>query len=170
MGYNSNGQMDTVHSAFRAGWFMFGGDPVSGGNTLIAGHNRYSGRYGYFSVIKDKMVPGDMVIVELQNGDYCYYVVDSIEQYPYDEVPDWIMNTGGEARLTLITCLGDYSSLIHTSRHRVIAICHPVYFQTDSDNTPAPEDTPIPGDTPNPGDTQIPEYTPAPTGDRCRGS
>lgn len=129
VGYNSNGQMDTSHSAFRAAWFMYGGDPAHGGNTIIAGHNRYSGKMGYFSIIqKGKLVSGDIVIVEMYNGEFAYYQVDTVNTYPYDEVPKTVMSTAGNPRLTLITCLGDYSSLIHTSRHRVIAICYPVVF------------------------------------------
>ncbi|MBR0157169.1 MAG: class F sortase [Clostridia bacterium] len=144
VGYNSKGQMDTVHSAFRAGWFMYGGDPVHGGNTLIAGHNRYSGRKGWFSLIQEgKIQPGDVVVVELNSGDYTYFMVDFVERYEYDAVPDEIMNTGGRPRLTLITCYGDYDSSIHTSRHRVIAVCYPVYLNDNGGNTTAaPTDPP----------------------------
>ncbi len=145
VGYNSHGQMDTVHSAFRAGWFMYGGDPVHGGNTLIAGHNRYSGRKGWFSLIQEgKIQPGDVVVVELNSGDYTYFMVDSVTTYEYDAVPDEVMNTGGRPRLTLITCLGDYSSVIHTSRHRVIAVCYPVYLNENGNGaaTAAPTDPP----------------------------
>ena len=165
VGYNANGQMDTVRSAFRAGWFMYGGDPVRGGNTLIAGHNRYSGRLGYFSVIKDKMLPGDIVIVEMQNGEYAYYAVDTITEYPYDAVPDSVMNIYGRPRLTLITCLGDYSSVIHTSRHRVIAVCYPVYFgENNGTGSGQPEATPEPVITSEPVITPEPAVTPVPEG------
>lgn len=169
VGYNSAGHMDTVHSAFRAGWFQYGGDPARGGNTLIAGHNRYSGRMGYFSIIKD-MQAGDYVIVELQNGQYAYYVVDSVTEYPYDAVPDEVMNTGGQARLTLITCKGDYSSIIHTSRTRIIAVCYPVFF--GGGETEAPEETPeytpdfTPDFTPEPALTPEPTEVPGPDNTR----
>ena len=128
VGYNGAGQMDVVRTAFRAGWFFHGGDPVHGGNTLIAGHNKYSGKLGYFAIVKDSLKEGDDVIVEMNNGEYAYYKVSSIGRYEYDKVPEWIMNVGGDARLTLITCYGDYSSAIGTSRHRVIAICYPVEY------------------------------------------
>lgn len=140
VGLDSNGQMYVVKSAFRAGWYKNSGDPIHGGNIIIAGHNRYSSKLGYFSIIKDRMKVGDMVILEMHNGEYAYYMVESIEQYPYDDVPDSVMTTGGKNRLTLITCLGDYSFLIHTSRHRVIAICAPVVFER-SDREPPPNET-----------------------------
>ena len=107
------------------------------------------------------MQPGDIVIVEMQNGSYAYYMVNSITQYPYDEVPNEVMNTGGAPRLTLITCLGDYSSIIHTSRHRVIAVCTPVFFSApDSNQTDEPIQTPEPADTQQPDGDARPEQTP----------
>ena len=153
VGYNSQGQMDTVRSAFRAGWFMKGGDPVHGGNVLIAAHNRYSGQLGYFSIIKDKLQPGDIVIIETQSGDYYYYVIDSITEYDYDAVPSEVMTTGGEPRLTLITCKGDYSQLIHTSRTRIIAVCHPIYFGEGGQETQSPSMTAVPHITSDPSVT-----------------
>lgn len=126
VGLNWKGQMATVHSALKAGWFYESGTPVKGGNTIIAGHNKYSGKLGYFSVIKDKMQPGDQVIIQMRSGGFAFYLVESVETWPHDEVPDYVMQTQGEDRLTLITCKGDYSGSLGTSRHRVIAICKPV--------------------------------------------
>lgn len=125
VGLNGKGQMDTVRHWAKAGWFYAGGTPVKGGNTIIAGHNKYRGHLGYFSIIKDKMQPGDQVIVQMRNGEYAFYYVEAIEIWRYDEVPDYVMQTYGESRLTLITCKGDYSGQLGTSRHRVIAICKP---------------------------------------------
>lgn len=125
VGYNWRGEMATVRSPFRAGWLKYSGDPVTGGNVILAGHNRYSGKLGYFSVVKDKLQPGDQVIVKMQNGEYAYYIVESINQYHYQHVPWEVMQHDGESRLTLITCLGDFSSSAGTSMHRVVAVCRP---------------------------------------------
>ena len=54
----------------------------------------------------------------------------SVTTYPHDGVPWSVMDTGGEPRLTLITCLGDFDSSIGSSKHRVIAVCHPITFDT----------------------------------------
>lgn len=126
VGLNWKGQMDTVRHWAKAGWFYASGTPVKGGNIIIAGHNKYKGHLGYFAVIKDKMQPGDQVMVQMRNGEYAFYFVEVIETWRYDEVPDYVMRIKGEDRLTLITCKGDYSGQIGTSRHRVVAICKPV--------------------------------------------
>lgn len=166
VGYNQYGQMAVVQSAYVAGWFRYGGDPVHGGNTLIAGHIRHKGRYGYFSIIRDGLQPGEYVIVEMQNGQFAYYVVDRIEAYVYYDVPDSIMTTGGQPRLTLITCMDDYSAYYGTSLHRIFAICYPVYFEnpnpTDPPATEAPVQTPDIEVTPEPERTEEPDSTEEP--------
>ena len=170
VGYNQYGQMAVVQSAYIAGWFMYGGDPVRGGNTLIAGHIRHKGKYGYFSIVRDMLRPGDNVIVEMQNGQCAYYVVARIEEHMYNNVPNEIMNTGGSRRLTLITCKDDYSSYYGTSMHRVFAICYPVYVDpAQPPSTEPPEATPYIEPTPyieatlEPERTEEPSETPEPT-------
>ena len=172
VGYNQYGHMAVVQSAYIAGWFMYGGDPVRGGNTLIAGHIRHKGKYGYFSIVRDKLKPGDSVIVEMQNGQLAYYVVGRIEEHMYNNVPSEIMNTGGTRRLTLITCKDDYSSYYGTSMHRVFAICYPVYVDPAPSQpqtteppaaTPYVEATPYIEVTPEPERTDEPGETPEPT-------
>lgn len=165
VGYNRYGQMAVVQSAYTAGWFRYGGDPVRGGNTLIAGHIRHKGKYGYFSIVRDKLKQGDYVIVEMQNGQYAYYVVSSIEKYVYNNVPSAIMTTGGSPRLTLITCMDDYSSYHGTSLHRVFAICYPVYFEDPNATEPPktePPSTPVIEVTPKPEQTAVPSETTEP--------
>ena len=166
VGYNQYGHMAVVQSAYIAGWFMYGGDPVRGGNTLIAGHIRHKGKYGYFSVVRDMLKPGDNVIVEMQNGQFAYYVVARVEEHMYNNVPDEIMNTGGSRRLTLITCKDDYSAYYGTSMHRCFAICYPVYVDpvpTQPPSTQPPEATPHIEVTPEPERTDEPGETPEPT-------
>lgn len=172
VGYNQYGQMAVVQSAYIAGWFMYGGDPVRGGNTLIAGHIRHKGKYGYFSIVRDMLKPGDNVIVEMQNGQFAYYVVGRVEEHMYNNVPSEIMNTGGSRRLTLITCKDDYSSYYGTSMHRCFAICYPVYVDPAPAQPPAtqppeatqlPEATPHIEATPEPEQTEEPSETPEPT-------
>lgn len=124
VGYTASGGMATVGSATKAGWFKYSSFPNQDGNCIIAGHNRYKGQKGLFSVVK-QLQPGDRIIVEMASGEAAFYFVQSVDEYPYQEVPGHVMQLGGERRLTLITCKGDYDSGQHTSRTRVVAICVP---------------------------------------------
>lgn len=131
VGFNWKGQMATVRAHNRAAWLKTSGTPSEGGNIILAGHNKYSGKLGYFDVVKSKLKVGDIIILEDAHGDYYYYAVTSIDIYLYNEVPASVMQTGGEARLTLITCKGDFDASLGSSKHRVIAVCHPIQFGND---------------------------------------
>lgn len=131
VGYNRDGSMGTVRAHNRAAWLKTSGTPLTGGNIILAGHNKYSGRLGYFDVVKSKMKVNDIVIVKDAAGNMYYYAVVSIDTYSYDGVPYSVMESGGESRLTLITCLGDFDHSIGTSKHRVIAVCKPISFNSN---------------------------------------
>lgn len=132
VGVTEDGVMATVPAHDRAGWLETSGTPTSGGNVIIAGHNRYHGNLGYFSVIRTDAKVGDQVMVEMDNGEYAFYLIESIQTFKYNEVPDEIMSVYGEPRLTLITCLGDYDYNLMMSRSRVIAVCKPVNVLPDT--------------------------------------
>ncbi len=128
VGYSWTGNMATVRAHNRAAWLNSSGDPVRGGNTILAGHNKYSGKLGYFDVVKSKLKINDIVVVKTAADELYYYAVVSIDTYPYNSVPYSVMDTEGEPRLTLITCLGDFDHSIGSSKHRVVAVCKPVSF------------------------------------------
>lgn len=138
VGVTADGYMDTVPAHDRAGWLQTSGTPSSGGNVIIAGHNRYHGNLGYFSVIRTDAKVGDQVMVQMDNGEYAFYLIESIQTFKYDEVPDEIMSVYGEPRLTLITCLGDYDYNLMMSKSRVVAICRPVNVAPDLSGDSAP--------------------------------
>lgn len=126
VGVDENGAMETVPKHDVAGWYMYGPAPNEEGNCIIAGHNRYNGKKGFFSILHEGLKVGDRVIVTMENGQTVVYEVETIENYNYDAVPSEVMEPWGETRLTLITCLGDYDHTMHMSRTRVVAVCKPI--------------------------------------------
>ena len=126
VGINSNGEMATVPRHDIAGWYMYGAAPNEQGNCIIAGHNRYHGQKGLFSILHKGLEVGDHVWVTTENGDVYFYRVVSITNYSYDAVPAEVMAQTWDTRLTLITCLGDYDHILHMSRTRVVAVCEPI--------------------------------------------
>lgn len=129
VGVNDKGEMDSIPTHDIAGWYQYGSAPNQPGNCIIAGHNRYAGQIGLFAILHKGLKVGDFVIVTMENGQHAFYEVVSITKYKYDAVPDSVMELGGETRLTLITCLGDYSWILHMSKTRVVAICKPITTQ-----------------------------------------
>ena len=129
VGVNEKGEMDSIPTHDIAGWYKYGSAPNQPGNCIIAGHNRYAGQIGLFAILHKGLKVGDFVIVTMENGSHAFYEVVSITKYKYDAVPDSVMELGGETRLTLITCLGDYSWILHMSKTRVVAVCRPITTQ-----------------------------------------
>ena len=126
VGLNKKGEMDTIPKADIAGWYKYGPAPNQDGNCIIAGHNRYSGQKGLFVLLHKGLVVGDRICVTMESGEVKFYIVESIDRYKYDAVPESVMEEGGRTRLTLITCLGDYSHTLHMSETRVVAVCRPI--------------------------------------------
>ena len=126
VGVNPDGTMETIPSHNVVGWYMYGPAPNQSGNCIIAGHNRYAGQLGSFSLLHNGLSVGDRVGLQLADGSSLFYRVISLETYPYDNVPNSIMQLGGSTRLTLITCLGDFDYNLQMSKSRVIAVCVPV--------------------------------------------
>ena len=126
VGVEPDGTMQSVPSHNIAGWYKYGPAPNQAGNCIIAGHNRYSGQLGSFSLLHNGLAVGDGVTVQLSDGSYRFYRVVSINTYRYDAVPDSVMQVWGDTRLTLITCLGDYDYDLQMSISRVVAVCEPV--------------------------------------------
>ncbi len=126
VGVNEKGEMETVPKHDVAGWYKYGPAPNEDGNCIIAGHNRYHGHKGLFSILHKGLKVGDRICVTLENGESVFYRVESINKYKYNAFPSDVMELGGERRLTLITCLGDYDYDLGMSRTRVVAVCKPV--------------------------------------------
>ena len=116
------GQMDTVDDPDLAAWYEPGPAPGEEGNALINGHKSWKGKIGRFSVLWD-MAVGDEIAIEYDDGAVKYFYVVSVDFYPYNGVPNTVMDLSGESRVTLITCYGDYDRTAGTSKQRCVVVC-----------------------------------------------
>lgn len=111
------GKMDTIDSAKIAAWYEDGPSPGEYGNSLINGHVRWKGEAGAFSVLHDMEI-GEEVVIGFTDGSIEYFRVTDWEIYPQDDYPSDIMGPKGDARVTLITCHGDFDHSAGTSENR----------------------------------------------------
>lgn len=125
VGMEDTGEIGSIRSASIAAWYEDGAIPGQEGNAIINGHVRWKGKKGTFSILKD-LANGEKVAIEFQDGSVKYFAVDTVDIYRLDDFPTDVLEPGGDARLTLITCLGDYNSTIGTSESRVVAVCYEV--------------------------------------------
>lgn len=121
IGFAGVGEMGSPESATEAGWFYYSAPPGEEGNSIINGHQKYAKKKGLFAVLKTMEV-GDRVIIEFRDGSVRYFEAYAINTYKAEDVPKEKINQGGETRLTLITCLGDYGEG-GSSKSRVVVEC-----------------------------------------------
>ena len=122
VGVTENNEMGVIDFAKDAAWYQNGPSPGEEGNALTNGHVRWKGEIGTFSILKESAV-SDEVVIEFDDGSFKYFTIDTLNTYLLDEIPADVMDLKGEARMTLITCLGDYDRELGTSRSRVVAVC-----------------------------------------------
>ena len=124
VGLSDDGSVATVDAADIAAWYQDSPIPGEDGNSQINGHVRYGGKKGSFSVLAD-FKENDEVIIELADGSFRYFYVESVAVYSYADFPKELLALDGEARMTLITCSGEWSTQYGTSKNRIVVICKP---------------------------------------------
>jgi hypothetical protein len=67
----------------------------------------------------------DAIVIDFEDGSQRWFYVSSINRYPFDEVDPTVMDFGGETRLTLITCIGEWDNTASTSSERMVVVCKP---------------------------------------------
>ncbi len=128
MGLTVTGELDTPNNIFDVGWYNQSGKPGGGGTLVIDGHNGGPNVVGVFKYLNE-LYADDLIVVERGDGYvYTYKVVEN-KEVPIDESDDY-MHTAltspvpGEESITLISCVGEWSSLRQTylSRQFVRAV------------------------------------------------
>ncbi len=109
----------------RTGWWADGGDPISGGTTLIAGHVDSAARgAGAFFNLKNAR-QGDTIELALANGSNRTYVVTETDEVIKAKLPAGIFTAGGPDRLVLVTCGGKFLSNLGHYRDNIIVTARP---------------------------------------------
>jgi hypothetical protein len=108
-GVNAQGAM-TVPTNFRdVAWYKYGTVPGQIGSAVIDGHvDNGLGLPGVFKHLGDLQI-GDDVYVLAEDGTKLHFVVEDIQEYPYNASPvERIFAATDAARLNLITCTGTW--------------------------------------------------------------
>jgi LPXTG-site transpeptidase (sortase) family protein len=109
VGLARSGNMAVPTNFKDVGWYKLGPEPGEAGNAIIAGHlDNALGLPGVFKKL-DQLEPGD--IIKLRNGDgsTLQFKVASKKTYSYNNSDtSEVFASGGEKRLVLITCGGNW--------------------------------------------------------------
>jgi hypothetical protein len=121
VGVAADGQMEVPEDALRAGWYRFGPAPGQAGAAVVAAHaGSYITPRGPFYELT-RAEPGMRIEVRTADGiEQTFEVVeveivtkDGLDLNPY-------FDRGGEPRLVLITCGGDWDDSAQSYRSNVI--------------------------------------------------
>ena len=117
--------MEIAPSASIISWWRESVIPGNKGNAIFGGHNRWRGENGQL-LHMDTLEIGDEMELIYADGTSLEFRLESVFVYPLATAPARIiMYTGGETRVTLITCKDPYNPAIGTSDNRIIAIFKP---------------------------------------------
>lgn len=125
VGVDDNNQF-AVPAADTVGWYRHSASPGSPGAAVLAAHVDYGGRPGAFFDL-DRMVPGDTLEVELEDGSVQVYEVTGNNQYDKSELPfDEVFRKTGDPVLQLITCGGTFDPVARSYEANVVVTAIPL--------------------------------------------
>ena len=126
VGLNPDGSAEVPRDISTAGWYAPLGVPRAEGSTVVVGHINGGGRPGVFHRLSE-VRPGDEIVLSLDGAEPARYEVATVDRYPKDRAPLAELYTPtGPHRLVLITCGGEFNSLVGHYRDNTVVIAHPV--------------------------------------------
>jgi LPXTG-site transpeptidase (sortase) family protein len=131
-GVEANGDMDVPGNVTEVGWYKFGPAPGEPGSAVLAAHVDLARQGpGVFFNLRT-LTPGDVVLVDFDDGTTESYRVQARTIYEKTELPiDTIFSRGGPPVLTLITCGGGFNRDVGSYDSNVV-----VYAVPDADTSP----------------------------------
>ena len=124
-GVYRSGQMDVPDNVTDVGWYRWGPSPGASGSAVLAAHVDLAGQGPGVFIDLDTLEPGDVVLVDFDDGSTEAFEVAARATYDKQELPlDVIFSREGPPVLTLITCGGgfDRSSRRYDSNIVVYAV------------------------------------------------
>ena len=127
MGADANGTMLIAPALEVITWFNKSAIPGNEGNAIFGGHNLWKGTRSPLYTM-DELEVGDELEIEYEDGTILRFLLESVFVYELRIAPaHLIMDTKGDARITLITCKPPFNPVRGTSNFRIVAI-----FKEDS--------------------------------------
>ena len=127
-GADRNGTMVVAPGIEVISWFDRSSIPGNEGNAIFGGHNSWSGVRSKIYTL-DKLEIGELMEIDYDDGTCLRFFLESVFVYELRTAPSHlIMDTAGDARLTLITCKAPFNTVTGTSDNRIVAI-----FKEESD-------------------------------------
>jgi len=125
VGRDSHGAMASPSSLDVVGWYRQGPSPGSVGDAVIAGHFGLPSQPAVFRNLH-LLRPGDAVHVIWPDGRTAEFRVETADVVDAKAHPAGLFARSGPARLSLITCTGDWDQALASYTDRLIVTAVPV--------------------------------------------
>ncbi len=121
IGLTPSNEMDIPQAWDTVGWYQYGSRPGQSGNAVLAGHlDTNTGAPGIFWRLEE-LHPGDIILIETEEGEYLLFQIESLTSYPYEQAPlKEIFGPAETPQLSLITCSGNWSAQNQIYDHRLV--------------------------------------------------
>jgi hypothetical protein len=122
----AGGELAVPPNAVEVGWYRPGPVPGADGSAVLAAHVDHGGRLGAF-VGLEGVGPGDLVVVDLDDGTSPTFLVSALHRYGRDQLPTAeLFATGGPSSLALVTCGGEFDAATRHYTENVVVTAVPV--------------------------------------------
>jgi hypothetical protein len=110
LGLNPDGSVQVPTDIQQPGWYRLGPSPGQIGSAVILGHvDSYQGPAVFFKL--RSLVAGDLIDVNLADGNIAQFKVTSVAMYLKASFPDQaVYGSRGVSELQLVTCAGAFDS------------------------------------------------------------
>lgn len=120
VGLNSSGAIAMPNIFDVTGWYDKGPTPGQIGPAVIVGHVDSTQGIAIFWRLRELM-PGDTVMIDLQDGKTATFKVTDIKQFPQADFPtQQVYGNINYAGIRLITCGGTFSTATHHYSHNTV--------------------------------------------------
>lgn len=122
VGVTLGGEPVAPSNIFDVGWFEQNGKPNEPGAVLINGHTYGPTKEGVFVDLKS-LVLGDSIQLELGSGTVITYIVDRVQEYPFDQIDMSVATASidpAKQGLNLMTTSNRYSNRSSTPGKQLI--------------------------------------------------
>lgn len=123
VGVDRFGAMAVPRNYFDVGWYNLGPIPGDPGDAVIDGHAGYPDQPLVFAKLV-KFRSGDKIVVVLADGSRRDFIVDSVTTWPARAHPTGLFDPSGPARLSLITCTGQFNDKRFSYTDRLVVEAH----------------------------------------------
>jgi sortase A len=121
VGLDKKGAMDVPKDVKNVSWYNLGVKPGEKGNAVMAGHlDTETGSKAVFYDL-NKLIIGDEIMVEDQDGKVYKYKVVNTGSYDYNKFPiEQVFGKTEKAMLNLITCQGTWNQASQNYSQRYV--------------------------------------------------